>query len=552
MTEKLKIIPLGGLNEIGKNMTVIEFGGDIIVIDCGLAFPDEEMLGIDLVIPDIAYLKKHKSRIRGIVLTHGHEDHIGAIPYVLKAINVPIYCTKLTAGIIESRLLEHKMVDKVKINRRGPGDHIKLGCFDIEFINVNHSIADAVALAITTPIGVILHTGDFKIDATPVAGEIIDLARFGELGKQGVLLLMSDSTNAERRGHTMSEKSVGEAFDVQFKNCDQRILIATFASNVHRLQQIIDVAAKYGRKVAISGRSMENILNVAMNLEYITVPKGTLIDLATINRYPKNKLCIITTGSQGEPMSALHRMAFTGHKQVEVGAGDRILIAASPIPGNEKSVYRLINELMKKGAEVVYERLAEIHVSGHACQEELKTILALVNPKYFMPVHGEYRHLKCHAELARQTAVEPKNIFIGETGRVLEITKLAAKLAGTVQTGCVLIDGLGVGDVGNSVMRDRRHLAEDGLIIVAITLDSGSGQVLAGPDIVSRGFIYVREAEPVMEEIKKTAEKTLDKCQKEKIKDWATIKTMIKDDLSICLYKKTKRSPLILPVIMEI
>ncbi|MCX7615513.1 MAG: ribonuclease J [Clostridiales bacterium] len=552
MTEKLKIIPLGGLNEIGKNMTVVEYGGDIIVIDCGLAFPDEEMLGIDLVIPDVTYLKKHKSRVRGIILTHGHEDHIGAIPYVLKEINIPIYCTKLTAGIIESRLQEHKMVDKVKINRRGPGDHFKLGCFDIEFISVNHSIADAVALAITTPMGVVLHTGDFKIDATPVAGEMIDLARFGELGKQGVLLLMSDSTNAERRGHTMSEKSVGEAFDLQFKNCDQRILIATFASNVHRLQQIIDVAAKYGRKVAISGRSMENILNVAMNLEYVTVPKGTLIDLAAINRYPKNKLCIITTGSQGEPMSALHRMAFSGHKQVEVGAGDRILIAASPIPGNEKSVYRLINELMKKGAEVVYERLAEIHVSGHACQEELKTILALVKPKYFMPVHGEFRHLKNHAELGRQTGVESKNIFIGETGRILEITKQTAKLAGTVQTGCVLIDGLGVGDVGNAVLRDRRHLAEDGLIIITVTLDGTSGLVLAGPDIVSRGFIYVREAEPLMEEIKKIAVKTLDKCEKEKIKDWATMKTMIKDDLSIYLYKKTKRSPLILPIIMEI
>ncbi len=552
MTEKLKIIPLGGLNEIGKNMTVIEFGGDIIVIDCGLAFPDEEMLGIDLVIPDITYLKKHKSRIRGIILTHGHEDHIGAIPYVLKAINVPIYCTKLTAGVIEARLLEHKMADKVKINRRSPGDHIKLGCFDVEFINVNHSIADSVALAITTPIGKVVHTGDFKIDATPVAGEMIDLARFGELGKEGVLLLMSDSTNAERRGHTMSEKSVGEAFDVQFKNCDQRILIATFASNVHRLQQIIDVAAKYGRKVAISGRSMENILSVAMNLNYITVPKGVLIELSSIGRYPKNKLCIITTGSQGEPMSALHRMAFSGHKQVEVGPGDRILIAASPIPGNEKSVYRLINELMKKGADVVYERLAEIHVSGHACQEELRTILALVKPKYFMPVHGEYRHLKNHAELGRQTSVEPKNIFIGDTGRVLEITRQTAKFTGTVQTGYVLIDGLGVGDVGNAVLRDRKHLAEDGLIIVAVTLDGSNGQVLAGPEIVSKGFIYVREAEPIMEEIKKIAGKSLEKCVKQRIKDWATIKTTIKDDLSGFLYKKTKRSPLILPVIMEI
>ena len=444
------------------------------------------------------------------------------------------------------------MADKVKINRRSPGDHIRLGCFDIEFINVNHSIADSVALAITTPVGVVMHTGDFKIDATPVAGEMIDLARFGTLGKEGVLLLMSDSTNAERRGHTMSEKSVGDAFDVQFKNCDQRILVATFASNVHRLQQIIDVAVKYGRKVAITGRSIENILNVAMNLDYITVPKGILIDLATIGRYPKNKLCIITTGSQGEPMSALHRMAFSGHKQVEVGPGDRILIAASPIPGNEKSIYRLINELMKKGADVVYERLAEIHVSGHACQEELRTILALSKPKYFMPVHGEYRHLKNHAELARQTGVEPKNIFIGETGRVLEITKQTAKFTGAVQTGCVLVDGLGVGDVGNTVLRDRKHLAEDGLIVVTVTLNGATGEVLAGPDIASKGFIYVREAEPMMEEIRKLAVKTLDMCLKQKARDWATIKTMMKDDLSSYLYKKTKRSPLILPVIMEV
>ncbi|MDP4108556.1 MAG: ribonuclease J [Bacillota bacterium] len=552
MAEKLKIIPLGGLNEIGKNMTVIEFGGDIIVVDCGLAFPDEEMLGVDLVIPDITYLKKHKSRIRGLILTHGHEDHIGAIPYVLKAINIPIYCTKLTAGIIESRLLEHKMADKVKINRRGPGDHIKLGCFDVEFINTNHSIADSVALAITTPIGTVIHTGDFKIDTTPVGGEMIDLARFGELGKQGVLLLMSDSTNAERRGHTMSEKSVGEAFDVQFKNCDQRILVATFASNVHRLQQIIDVAVKYGRKVAISGRSMENIMNVAMNLNYLTVPKGVLIDLPTINRYPKNKLCIITTGSQGEPMSALHRMAFSAHKQVEVGVGDRILIAASPIPGNEKSVYRLINELMKKGADVVYERLAEIHVSGHACQEELRTILALTKPKYFMPVHGEFRHLKYHSDLARQTGIDRKNIFVGDTGRILEITKQTAKFSGAVQTGCVMIDGLGVGDVGNAVLRDRKHLSEDGLIIVTVTMDGSNGQVLAGPDVLSKGFIYTREADPIMDEAKKVAERSLDKCSKQKIMDWATIKMAIKDDLSGFLYKKTKRSPLILPIIMEI
>ncbi len=550
MAEKLKIIPLGGLGEIGKNMTLIECNGEILVIDCGLMFPDEEMLGVDLVIPDITYLKKHKNKVRGIILTHGHEDHIGALPYVLREINVPIYCTKLTAGIVQTRLLEHKLSDKVKLVRRERGDSFKVGIFGVEFIRTNHSVPDSVAVAITTPLGVVLHTGDFKIDTTPVASEMIDLTRFGELGREGVLLLMSDSTNAERPGYTMSERKVGESMDGYFKNCDQRIIIATFASNVHRLQQIVDIAAKYHRKVAVSGRSMENIIGVATELGYINAPKDIFVELSAINRYPKNKMVIITTGSQGEPMSALYRMAFSGHRQVEVGPGDKILIAATPIPGNEKSVYRMINELFRKGAEVVYERLAEIHVSGHACQEELKTILALTKPRYFMPVHGEYRHLKVHADLAKQFDIPAKNIFISEIGRTLEITKNTAKLTTTVPSGRVLVDGLGVGDVGTAVLRDRKHLAEDGLIVVVVTMQEGV--VVAGPDIISRGFVYVRESEDMIGNLRKVVQKSLESCEEKNIRDWATIKSRIKDDVSDHLYKVTKRSPMILPVIMEI
>ena len=550
MAEKLKIIPLGGLGEIGKNMTLIECNGEILVIDCGLMFPDEEMLGVDLVIPDITYLKKHKNKVRGIILTHGHEDHIGALPYVLREINVPIYCTKLTAGIVQTRLLEHKLSDKVKLVRRERGDSFKVGIFGVEFIRTNHSVPDSVAVAVTTPLGVVLHTGDFKIDTTPVASEMIDLTRFGELGREGVLLLMSDSTNAERPGYTMSERKVGESMDGYFKNCDQRIIIATFASNVNRLQQIVDIASKYHRKVAVSGRSMENIIGVATELGYINAPKDIFVELSAINRYPKNKMVIITTGSQGEPMSALYRMAFSGHRQVEVGPGDKILIAATPIPGNEKSVYRMINELFRKGAEVVYERLAEIHVSGHACQEELKTILALTKPRYFMPVHGEYRHLKVHADLAKQFDIPAKNIFISEIGRTLEITKNTAKLTTTVPSGRVLVDGLGVGDVGTAVLRDRKHLAEDGLIVVVVTMQEGV--VVAGPDIISRGFVYVRESEDMIGNLRKVVQKSLESCEEKNIRDWATIKSRIKDDVSDHLYKVTKRSPMILPVIMEI
>ncbi len=552
MKEKLKIIPLGGLNEIGKNMTVVEYGQDIFVIDCGLAFPDNEMLGVDLVIPDISYLRRHKNKLRGIVITHGHEDHIGALPYVLKELNVPVYCTRLVAGILNSKFTEHRMTDKVKINCVKAGDHIKLGCFTVELIHTNHSIADSVALAITTPLGVIIHTGDFKIDTTPVSGEMIDLTRFGELGRQGVLALMSDSTNVERSGYTPSELEVGKTFEAQFKGCDERIIIATFASNIYRVQQVLDAAASHGRKVAICGRSMENITNVAMELGYMSVPKNVLIDVADINRYPKSKVVVVCTGSQGEAMSALYRMAFSGHKQVEIGPGDKIIISASAIPGNEKSVTKMINELSKKGANVVYDRSAIIHVSGHACREELKLMLALVKPKYFIPVHGEYRMLRQHGELAVQTGVNPRHVIISDIGRPIEITAKSARLANPVPSGKVLVDGFGIGDVGTAVLRDRKHLSEDGLLVVVVTLDSESGVCIAGPDIVSRGFIYVKEAEDLMEQLRRISQQALDRCLDEDIRDWTTIKANVKNDLSEFLYRKTKRSPMILPVIMEI
>lgn len=553
MAHKLKIIPLGGLHEIGKNMTVIEYNNDIIVIDAGLAFPDDEMFGVDLVIPDFTYLVKHKNKIRALIITHGHEDHIGAIPYLMKEVSCPIYCTRLTAGIIELRLAEQKMLDLVDIRRVEPGQTITEGCFSIEFIHMNHSIPDAVGLAITTPIGLIFHTGDFKIDTTPIQGGMTDLTRIGELGKQGVLLLMSDSTNVERPGFTMSERKVGESFDALFKGCDKRIVTATFASNVHRIQQIISLASKYGRKVAISGRSMENILKVSTELGYITLPPDILVDIANINRYPKNKICIISTGSQGESMSALYRMAFSSHKQVDITKDDLVIISANPIPGNEKTVFRMVNELFKKGAEVVYERLAEVHTSGHACQEELKMIMALTKPKLFMPVHGEYRHLKTHAALAASAGIDPKNIFVGDIGRILEINKDGvARLSGTVESGHVLVDGLGVGDVGTVVLRDRKHLSQDGLIVVVVTLSSEDGSIAAGPDIVSRGFIYVKEAETLMDELRDDTVAIIEDCRDKGITDWATIKTTIRKELSDKLYTSTKRSPMILPVLMEI
>ena len=551
-SKKIKITPLGGLHEIGKNMTVFEYGSDLIILDCGLAFPDDDMLGIDMVIPDVTYLQKHKSRIRGIVLTHGHEDHIGAIPYVLKEFNVPVYGTRLTLGILKNKLIEHGLLNSTQMNVINPGETFKLGEFKIEFIRSNHSIADAVAVALHTPAGVILHTGDFKIDSTPIDGEMIDLGRIGELGKKGVLLLMSDSTNAERRGYTMSERTVGHTFDNIFENCSKRIFVATFASNIHRVQQIINAAVKYGRKVALSGRSMVNVINAAIELGYMKIPKNTLIELDEIGRYAKDQLVIVTTGTQGEPMSALSRMAYSGHKKVNIESDDLVIISASPIPGNEKTISNVINELLKHGAEVIYESLAEVHVSGHACQEELKIILALAKPKYFMPVHGEYKHLSRHRDLALQMGISPKNIFMMENGKVLEVSSNQAKITGTVPSGRVLVDGLGVGDVGNIVLRDRKHLAQDGLIVVVLTMEHESKTVVAGPDIISRGFVYVRESEDLMESMRLKAVEIVDDCLDNNTIDWATLKSHIKNELGSFIFSKTKRKPMILPVIMDV
>ncbi len=550
--KKLKVIPLGGLQEIGKNMTVFEYGEDIIVVDCGLAFPEDEMLGIDLVIPDISYLSKNKEKIKGIVITHGHEDHIGALPYVLKDINVPVYATKLTLGLVEYKLEEHGMLPIVELKNIEQGQTIQLGSFKVEFIRSTHSIADSVALAIHSPVGVIVHTSDFKIDYTPIEGEPMDLARLAELGKKGVLLLMSDSTNVEREGYTMSERTVGEAFEEIFMNARGRILVATFASNVHRVQQIINAAVKFGRKVSICGRSMINVVNVAMELGYMHVPEGVMVDIDNIDKMSPDKLVIITTGSQGEPMSALTRMAASEHKKVEIVPGDLVIISANPIPGNEKLVSKVINELFKKGAEVIYEALADIHVSGHACQEELKLIQSLVKPKFFLPVHGEYRHLKQHANLAHKLGTPTENIFIMENGKVLELTHNSARTNGSVTSGKVLVDGLGVGDVGNIVLRDRKHLSQDGLIVVVITIDGSNGSVIAGPDIISRGFVYVREAENLMDQVKEVTKNALQKCEVKRKSDWSTKKNFIRDELRDYLYEKTKRKPMILPIIMEV
>lgn len=549
---KVRIIPLGGMNEIGKNMTVIESGSDLILLDSGLAFPDDNMPGVDMVIPDITYLQKQREHIRGIVLTHGHEDHIGALPYVLKEFDVPVFGTKLTLGILRNKLKEHGLINSAKLVTVNPGETFKLGGVKVEFIRSNHSIADAVAVALHTPAGVILHTGDFKIDPTPIDGEMIDLARIGELGKQGVLVLMSDSTNSERKGYTMSERTVGKTFDDLFEKSNQRIFVATFASNIHRVQQIINSAVKYGRKVAVSGRSMVNVLAAAIELGYMDIPKNTLIELDEINRYPKDKLVIVTTGSQGEPMSALSRMAFSGHKQVNIEPGDLVIISASPIPGNEKPISNVINELLKHGAEVVYESLNEVHVSGHACQEEQKIILALAKPKYFLPVHGEFRHLSRHRETALQMGIDSKNIFILDIGKVFEASQSGAKITGTVPAGIVLVDGLGVGDVGNIVLRDRKHLSEDGIIIVVVTIEKASGTVVAGPDIISRGFVYVRESEDLMEGLRLAAVDVIDDCTSNRSIDWTTLKAQIKNEVGNYIFAKTKRKPMILPVIMEV
>ncbi len=552
-SKKIKIIPLGGLHEIGKNLTVFEYGNDVVLLDCGMAFPDEDMPGVDIVIPDITYLHKVADKIRGIVLTHGHEDHIGALPYVLKEFNLPVYGTRLTLGILKNKLKEHGILKSTKLHTVEAGESVQLGNFTAEFIHTNHSIADAVAIALHTPAGVVLHTGDFKIDPTPVDGGMIDLARIGELGKQGVLALLSDSTNADRPGYTMSESTIGKTFDTLFeKGTDKRIIVATFASNIHRVQQIIDSAAKYGRKVAVSGRSMVNVLNAAIELGYMNIPKNTLIDIDEIGRYPKEQLVVVTTGSQGESMSALTRIAFSVHKKINIEPTDLVIVSASPIPGNEKAVANVVNELLKHGAEVVHERQDNVHVSGHACQQELKLIISLAKPKYFIPVHGEYRHLCRHRELALQTGMESKNIFLLEIGKVLELSATGAKITGTVPAGKVLVDGLGVGDVGNIVLRDRKHLAEDGIIIVVLTIDKASGICVAGPDIISRGFVYVRESEDLMDAVRDVAAEVIDQCTGEHGVDWNTMKNGIKNEVGGFLFNKTKRRPMILPIIMEV
>ena len=551
MAEKLKIIPLGGLDEIGKNITVLEYGKDMIVVDCGVGFPDEEMYGVDLVIPDFTYLVQNQKKLRGMFITHGHEDHIGSIPYCMKEVNCPIHGTAMTNGLIKLKLEEHKLADTVKLITHKPGDVVKAGCFTVEFIHVNHSIADAVAFAIHTPVGTVVMTGDFKIDPTAKDG-MTDLARLGELGNQGVLALLCDSTNVERQGYTPSENIVAEGLDRQFKNCDQRIIVTTFASNMHRIQSVLTTAHRYGRKVAVTGRSMENMLKVAQELGYIKVPAGTIVDLAATKSLPKNKVVIVSTGSQGENMSALYRMAFSMHKQIDIIGGDRIIISASAIPGNEKAVSRIINELYRKGADVVYEKSEGLHVSGHACQEELKIVHALCKPRFFVPVHGEQRHLQIHGKLATQLGVAEKNVRILQIGDILEFSKKTCKVNGTAPSGKVFVDGTGVGDVGSVVLRDRKHLAQDGMIVVCVNISAEDGSVITGPDIITRGFVYVKESEELMEELREVAMEAIERCGRKRIRDWTTIKSAIKNDLSGYLFKTTKRNPMILPVIMEI
>ena len=549
---KVKIIPLGGVNEIGKNLTAIEYKNDIVVIDCGLKFPDEDMFGIDLVIPDITYLIKNKEKVSGIFLTHGHEDHIGALPYVLRQLNVPVYGTKLTLGIVETKLKEHGLLSSTELIRVKPRDVIRLNSVSVEFIKTNHSIADSVAIAVHTPLGVVLHTGDFKIDYTPIDGELMDFARFAELGKKGVLAMMADSTNVEKQGYTKSERIVGESLTRIFGKTKGRIIIATFASNIHRIQQIIDAATVYGRKVAVSGRSMENIINVAIELGYIEVAENTLVPIDAINKYNNDQIVIITTGSQGEPMSALSRMASAEHKKVNIVEGDTIIISATPIPGNEKLVSKIVNQLFKKGAEVIYGSAENIPVSGHACQEELKLMQTLIKPKNFIPVHGEYRHLKQHGELAIKLGLNPKNVVIPEVGNVIEVNRSGIRKSGTVISGQIFVDGLGVGDVGNIVLRDRKHLSQDGILTVVVTLSKDNKTIVAGPDIISRGFVYVRESEGLIDEAREIVRNTLLECEEKNITDWATLKSNVRDELRSYLYEKTKRKPMILPIIMEI
>ena len=547
---KLKIIPLGGLEQIGMNITVFEYEDSIIVVDCGLAFPEDDMLGIDLVIPDVTYLKENIDKVKGFVITHGHEDHIGALPYILKEVNVPVYATKLTIGLIENKLKEHNLLRTTKRKIIKHGQSINLGAFRIEFIKTNHSIADAAALAIYSPAGIIVHTGDFKVDYTPVFGDVIDLQRFAEIGKKGVLALMCDSTNAERPGFTMSERTVGKTIDGLFaEHQNSRIIIATFASNVDRVQQIINSAYKYGRKVVIEGRSMVNIISIAQELGYINIPENTLIDVEQMKNYTGEQLVLITTGSQGESMAALSRMANNMHRKITIGAGDTVIFSSNPIPGNEKSVTKIINELLRKGADVIFQ---DAHVSGHACQEEIKLIYTLIHPKYAVPVHGEYKHLKAQAKIAESLGISKDNIFILSSGDVLEVSEEQAKVNGRVPVGAILVDGLGVGDVGNVVLRDRQHLAEDGIMIVVMSLDKASGELVAGPDIVSRGFVYVKESDELIEEARRTVDDALQACLDKGITDWGKLKTTTKDVLGDYVWKKTKRRPMILPIIMEV
>ncbi len=549
----VKIIPLGGLGEIGKNITLYEYDGDMILVDCGMTFPDEETPGIDTVIPDFTYVLENKDKIKGLVVTHGHEDHIGAIPYLLKNFNVPIYATRLTIGLISGKLKEHKLLGDAKLNEISAGKTVNFGKFSVEFIHVNHSIPDAVGFAITCGAGTVVHMGDFKIDTTPIDDNVIDIARFAELGKKGVLAMLSDSTNAERPGYTSSERIVGESFSNLFKKAEgHRIIVATFSSNIHRIQQIIDEAVRCKRKVAVSGRSMINVVNVAAELGYLNVPNGVLVDIDTIKNYADRELVVVTTGSQGEPMSALYRMAFSDHRQVEIVPGDMIIISATPIPGNEKLVSKVVNELMKRGANVVYEKMYDVHVSGHACQEELKLMLSIVKPKYFIPVHGEQKHLCKHAQLAYGMGIDYKNVLIASNGSVIEISSQGIKCSETVQAGRVLVDGLGIGDVGSIVLRDRKHLAEDGIIVVTVSIDSATREVLSGPDIVSRGFVYVKESDALMSQLDNVVCNVLENCYVLGVKDWNTIKTRIKDGVSKFLYSKTHRSPMVLPIIMEV
>ena len=549
----IKIAFLGGLNEVGKNMTLYEYDGEMMLVDCGLAFPDPDMLGVDLVIPDFTYVEENADKVKGIFITHGHEDHIGGLAYLLKRVNIPVYGTKLTIGLIEGKLREHKMLETVELNVIKPKDKVKLGNFEIEAIHVNHSIPDAIALAISTPAGIVLQTGDFKIDTTPIDGDVIDLARIAKLGEKGILCLLSDSTNAQRPGYTSSERTVGESFERLFQKADgKRLIVATFASNIHRVQQIIDVAASVGRKVALSGRSLENVVETASKLGYLNVPDGILVSIDMVSRYPDDKLVIITTGSQGEPMSALYRMAFSEHRRVEIGPGDYVIISATPIPGNEKTVGKVVDELLKRGAEVVYEKMYDVHVSGHACQEELRLVMSLAKPKFFIPVHGEQKHLRKHAQLAESMGIQPSNIFIADNGRQIELTKRKMTVLPDVPAGKIFVDGYGVGDVGNAVIRERKRLAEDGLMIISVVIEKDTGMLVSGPDIVSRGFVYVRDSEQLISEVKLVAQIVVDECIHDGNIEWGTIRNRIRDDISRLLYDRTKRSPMVLPLINSI